>query len=152
QAGATRSCPRYDELTVEPVVDEAGLRAFTEIQAQGFAADPSGYHELFAWMWDKNVRAFPLKDQYYYCLRRAGEAVSVLLTVDSGDALGIYAVATPPKLRKQGFSSYLLRHVCAAMPLTKQICLQVVRGSAAEKLYAKLGFAEQFVVNVYKSR
>ena len=140
-----------DGLTVERVVDEAGLRAFTEIQTVGFAPDAAGHDELFAWMWDKNQRAFPMRDQHYYILRRVGEAVSVLLTVDTGNALGIYAVATPRALRKQGLSSHLLGHVCAAAT-GKHICLQVIRGSDAERLYTKLGFVERFVVNVYKTQ
>ncbi|HYD71626.1 MAG TPA: GNAT family N-acetyltransferase [Candidatus Binatia bacterium] len=138
-------------LTIDRVADEAGLRAFTEAQAAGFA-EPGDYGELLAWMWDKNVRAFPLRGQSFYCLRRDGAVVSILLTVDSGDAIGIYAVATPAALRKQGLSSYLLARVCAAAPAGKMVCLQVMRGSDAERLYTKLGFVERFVVNVYKSR
>jgi GNAT superfamily N-acetyltransferase len=137
------------DLSVEIVRDEAGLRGFTEVQAAGFAQDDASYAGLYDWMWDKNQRAFALEDQRFYCLYCKGEAASVLLTVDSDDALGIYAVATPRGLRKRGLSSYLLASVCANAPSTRQICLQVMRGSDAERLYAKLGFVERFIVNVY---
>lgn len=150
--GAMAPRPPHGTFEIGRAADEAALRAFTEVQAAGFASEPGGYDELFAWMWGKNLRALPLADLHFYCLRRAGAPVSVLLTVDSGEALGIYAVATPPAFRKQGLSSHLLGHVCAAAPAEKQICLQVMRGSEAERLYAKLGFVERFVVNVYKSR
>lgn len=148
---ARRAPTPVEALRVEHVADRARLRTFTEVQAAGFAAGPEEHESLFAWMWDKNRRAVEHADQHYYCLRRDGEAVSVLLTVDTGDALGIYAVATPPAQRREGLSSYLLKHVCVAAPDTAQICLQVMRGSYAEHLYAKLGFAERFVVDVYKS-
>jgi GNAT superfamily N-acetyltransferase len=137
------------ELLVETVRDEAGLRAFTEVQAAAFAANPEELADLCAWMWDKNRRAFALEDQRYYLLRRNGEPASVLLTVDVGDSLGVYAVATLPGLRRLGLSSRLLGHVCANAPAHQQICLQVMRGSDAERLYAKLGFEERFIVNVY---
>lgn len=148
---AVMAPPQRAELMVERVGDEIGLRAFTEVQAAGFAADPGSEAELFAWMWDKNVRAFREADQHFHVLRRGGAVVSVLLTVDSGEALGIYAVATPPQLRTQGLSSYLLAHVCAAASAAKQICLQVMRGSEAERLYTKLGFVERFIVEVYNA-
>jgi GNAT superfamily N-acetyltransferase len=138
-------------LKVERVRDNAQLRTFTEVQAAGFASGATGYEALFAWMWDKNVRAFEHSDQHYYCLLRNGEPVSVLLTVDTSEALGIYAVATPPDLRKQGLSSHLLGHTCAAAPAGTQVCLQVLRGSDAERLYKKVGFVERFVVDVYRS-
>jgi GNAT superfamily N-acetyltransferase len=138
-------------LSVEQVRDEAQLRAFTQVQAAGFASGATGYEALFAWMWDKNARAFEHSDQHYYCLLRHGAPVSVLLTVNTIEAVGIYAVATPPDLRKQGLSSHLLGRVCAATPAGTQICLQVTRGSDAERLYKKVGFVERFVVDVYRS-
>lgn len=146
---AMRAPAALDAVEVEIVRDEAGLAGFTGAQAAGFAQNPEAYADLYAWMWDKNLRALPLDDQRFYVLRSKGEAVSVLLTVDSGDALGIYAVATPPALRKRGLSSQLLAHVCSAASPQQQICLQVMRGSDAERLYGKLGFVERFVVDVY---
>ena len=149
--GKRRAPEPMTALKVEQVRDKAQLRAFTLVQAAGFASGSAGHEELFAWMWDKNARALEHADQHYYCLLRNGEPVSVLLTVDTTEALGIYAVATPPDLRKQGLSSHLLGYVCAAAPAGTQICLQVLRGSDAERLYKKVGFVERFVVDVYRS-
>lgn len=150
QDDARRAPAPAAALEVVRAQDAAQVRAFTEVQAAGFA-DPGDYEKLFAWMWDKNARAFAHSDQHFYCLLRDGAAVSVLLTVDTGEALGVYAVATPPALRKQGLSTYLLSHVCAQAPRGKQICLQVMRGSEAERLYRKSGFVERFIVDVYRS-
>jgi hypothetical protein len=141
--------PRAD-VRVELVRDEAALNSFTQVQAAGFA-DEGDYDTLFDWMLDKNARAFPLRDQHYYLLRLDGAPASVLLTVDTSEAVGVYAVATPSPLRKRGLSSHLLAQVCANAPTSKQICLQVMRGSDAERLYAKLGFQERFVVDVCAS-
>jgi GNAT superfamily N-acetyltransferase len=148
QSARLRPEPR-DGLAIAQVRDESDLRAFTIVQAAGFASSEEAQVDLYAWMWDKNWRALPLADQHFYCLRSGGEPASVLLTVDTGDALGVYAVATPPALRKRGLSSYLLGHVCASAAAHQEICLQVMRGSDAERLYAKLGFVERFIVNVY---
>jgi GNAT superfamily N-acetyltransferase len=140
-----------EELHIEMVTNEAQLRDFTEIQAAGFASDDSELQPLFDWFWSKNQGASREPDQAFYVLRRRGVPASVLLTVDTGDALGIYAVATPPASRRQGLSTHLLRTVCAQAGAGRHVCLQVLRGSEAERLYGKLGFAERYVVDVLKS-
>lgn len=149
--GALPSPSLRDRFVVMEATDETELSAFTEVQAAGFADSEEERPELYAWMWDKNQRALGLRDQHFYCLWLNDEPVSVLLTVDSGDVLGIYAVATPPSLRQRGLSSYLLGSICARALEHQQVCLQVMRGSDAERLYTKLGFVERFVVNVYAS-
>lgn len=141
--------PPTQTLPIEIVATEAQLGEFTDVQASAFEPDPAKTPDLRAWMWKHNVAAYRESDQRYYMLRREGRAVSVLLTVESDDALGLYAVATLPEHQKQGLSSQLLAHVAAAE--TRPVCLQVMRGSAAERLYTKLGFVERFVVDVYAS-
>lgn len=138
-----------EAVDVETATNEATLAEFTDVQASAFEPDPAKTPSLRAWMWKHNLDAYREPDQRYYLLRRDERAASVLLSVDSGDALGLYAVATAPAHQKQGLSSALLAHVAAAE--TRPVCLQVMRGSAAERLYTKLGFAERFVLDVYAS-
>ncbi len=129
---------------------EEDIRAFTEVQAIGFAATPDEAPALRDWFLSKNLGAAAHADQAFYILRDGGEPASVLLTVDTSDAVGIYAVATPPALRRRGLSTHLLQHVCAAAG-ERTVCLQAMRGGDAERLYAKLGFRERFVVDVWES-
>jgi GNAT superfamily N-acetyltransferase len=96
--------------------------------------------ELFDWLLAKNLAAGREADHHYYLLRHGGEAVSCLLTVDTKDALGIFAVATPPALRRQGLSGALLQAVCEDDRGRRPIGLQVIEGSPARSLYEKLGF------------
>lgn len=140
------------DCAVEIVDTEAGLRDFTFVQAAAFAEGQQDRQSLQTWLWGKNLGALHELNQRFYVLKHSGEPASVLLTVDSGDALGIYAVATLPTLQRRGLSRYLLAHICSSSQMgATPVCLQVLRGSDAERLYRRLGFVENFVVEVHKS-
>lgn len=147
---ALRAPVPHAALTIVRARNETDVLAFTDVQSKGFALSPDGVQELRNWFTPKNLSAAAQDDQAFWILREHGAPVSVLLTVDTGDVLGIYAVATPPELRRRGFCSHLLSQICLGAA-AKTVCLQVTRGSDAERLYATLGFREAFIVDVWES-
>lgn len=136
-----------DEAPGEPLppvdTDEDAV-AFAEVQAAAFLGeddpDVDWWREKLREM---AVRNYTAPDQSFYLLRVDGDPASVTLVFRSGDVFGIYAVATKPAYRGRGLASALLgqaRRDAAGGRLT----LQVVEGSAAERLYLKLGFRPVF--------
>ncbi|MEJ1105607.1 MULTISPECIES: GNAT family N-acetyltransferase [unclassified Kribbella] len=118
--------------------------AFAEVQAAAFLGedDPD-----IGW-WRQKLREMALHnyanpDQSFYLLRVDGDPASITLVFRTGEVYGIYAVATKPAYRGRGLATRLLgqaRRDAAGGRLT----LQVVEGSAAERLYLKLGFRPVF--------
>jgi GNAT superfamily N-acetyltransferase len=123
--------------------DEDAL-AFAEVQAAVFLADD----DPGADWWRQKLRDLALRnyaepDQSFYLLRIDGDPASTTLVIRTGEIFGIYAVATKPAYRGRGLATRLLgqaRRDAAGGRIT----LQVVEGSAAERLYLKLGFRPVF--------
>lgn len=118
--------------------------AFAEVQAAAFLGEDDPDVD---W-WRQKLREMALRnyaepDQSLYLLRVDGDPASITLVFRTGQVFGIYAVATKPAYRGRGLASTLLgqaRRDAASGRLT----LQVVEGSAAERLYRKLGFRSVF--------
>jgi GNAT superfamily N-acetyltransferase len=71
------------------------------------------------------------------------------LFLEAGIA-GIYAVGTLPAFRRRGIASTLVGHlVREAMAHGDCVCLQVIAGSPAERIYARLGFQRLFAQECY---
>ncbi|MEV0284540.1 GNAT family N-acetyltransferase [Kribbella sp. NPDC050820] len=136
-----------DEATGEPleaIASDEDAEAFAEVQADAFLgeddADVDWWRQELRKMALRNYRA---PDQSLYLLRVDGNPASITLVFRTADVFGIYAVATKPAYRGRGLASELLgqaRRDAAGGRLT----LQVVGGSAAERLYLKLGFRPVF--------
>lgn len=63
---------------------------------------------------------------------------------------GIYAVGTLPTFRRRGIASALVGHlVREGMAHGDYVCLQVIAGSPAERVYARLGFQRLFSQECY---
>jgi len=118
--------------------------AFAEVQAAAFLDDDDPDVEWWRTMFrEKAVLNHQRPDQSFYVLRVDGDPASVTLVFRTGPVFGIYAVATKPAYRGRGLASALLaqaRRDAAGGRLT----LQVVEGSAAERLYLRLGFRPAF--------
>lgn len=136
-----------DEAAGEPleaIASDDDAEAFAEVQAAAFLGEDDPDVD---W-WRQELRKMALRnyrapDQSLYLLRVDGDPASITLVFRTADVFGIYAVATKPAYRGRGLASELLgqaRRDAAGGRLT----LQVVEGSAAERLYLKLGFRPVF--------
>jgi GNAT superfamily N-acetyltransferase len=129
---------------LSPVSTDDDAEAFAEVQAAAFL----GEEDPDVDWWRAELRAMALRnyaapEQSFYLLRVDGDPASIMLVFRTGDVFGIYAVATKPAYRGRGLASALLgqaRRDAAGGRLT----LQVVEGSAAERLYLRLGFRPVF--------
>jgi len=126
------------------VATDEDAEAFAEVQAAAFLGEDDPDVD---W-WRQKLREMALRnysapDQSQYLLRVDGDPASITLVFRTGEVFGIYAVATKPAYRGRGLASTLLgqaRRDAAGGRLT----LQVVEGSAAERLYLKAGFRPVF--------
>jgi GNAT superfamily N-acetyltransferase len=127
-----------------PVGTDQDAEAFAEVQAAAFLGEDDPDVEWWrAKLREMALRNYADPDQSFYLLRVDGDPASVTLVFRTGDVVGIYAVATKPAYRNRGLASALLgqaRRDAAGGRLT----LQVVEGSAAERLYLKAGFRPVF--------
>lgn len=154
EAPVTPVRPRPAEgVSVAAVASDEDAVAFAETQAEGFLAPG----ERGAEWWRVFFREVALQNyadpaQTFYLLRHEGEPAAVSLTVAGNGLSGIYAVATPPKQRRQGFASLLLERIRhdAHRRGDTALGLQVEVGSAAERLYLKAGFASSFLSTIYE--
>ncbi len=112
------------------------------------------------------VRSFDLPESPAFtaalCRRfRQGTAVSYLAEWDGqpvgcaqlfleAGVVGIYAVGTLPAFRRRGIASALVEHLMRdAMAHGDLVCLQAIAGSAAERVYTRLGFRRLFAQECY---
>ncbi len=75
------------------------------------------------------------------------QSVAIGSLIYSGALACIYNIATRPSARNQGLGSELLQHLLASAAEAgcETVFLQAENGSAAHRLYEKLGFATRFV-------
>jgi GNAT superfamily N-acetyltransferase len=126
---------------------------FADVQARGFLTGQSDHKR---W-WIHCFRAMALRnfaspDQHFLLARDYEDPAAVLLTVRTGNTVGIYAVATVPEHRGKGFSTTLLQRAVetAQAKGASAIILQVAGGSYAHGFYQRLGFKDDYVCQVWR--
>lgn len=141
--------PGIQGLDIARVRTEAEAAEFAGVQRDGFldAADDGADR---AW-WSRTFVAAARRNhaapgQAFYLARCDGVPAAVTLCVHTPGLCGVYAVATRPEFRRRGLATALLEGVRrdAAGRGTGQLTLQVAAGSAAERLYRRLGFTPAF--------
>lgn len=112
--------------------------------------------ELSLWSWDENQkRAFlemqfrAQSQQYALCYPQAEHHVIIfadhpigrLLVDKMGSEITLVDIALLPEYRNRGIGTLLIESLLQeAKTLRKNVALQVLRGSAAARLYERLGF------------
>ena len=87
-----------------------------------------------------------------YGARVDGQVASVILTVDVGEHLGYYLVATRPEAQRRGLAAELMR-VAAAEARERGLETTALEASkAGEPVYARLGFRRLGTVEQYERR
>ena len=79
----------------------------------------------------------------FWCAYQAGHPVGTLGALSFEGVVQIANVSTLPSLRRQGVATALMRHALAraAEGGARLVYLNAATGSAAERLYQRLGFA-----------
>jgi GNAT superfamily N-acetyltransferase len=96
--------------------------------------------------------ADPLPEYTLYQARVEGRPACVLATIDHGDDLGFYFVATDPGLRGRGLASRLMA-VALADAQRRGIATSTLQSSAlGQPVYERLGFAGGFRLHMYERR
>jgi ribosomal protein S18 acetylase RimI-like enzyme len=151
-AGAAGTRPAVDR-----VAGAAGAEVFAAVQEAGFR-EPEDDTEAQGW-WlraftesARRNRAAP--EQALFLARVAGVPAAVALGVHTGGVYGVYAVATLPEFRRRGLATALLERARADAVArgADRLALQVAEGSAAERLYRRLGFTLAFRTPGYTRR
>ena len=138
---------------ISEVGTDAEAITFATVQADGFLSNEDQNRDWWINCFrEAALRNYKLSSQSFLLSHIDGNAAAVVLTVDSGSCIGIYAMTTAPQYRGQGLSSDLLAHVVAKESSNqgRPIILQVEVGSYAERFYDRLGFEFLFRSGVYK--
>ncbi|MFI5693623.1 GNAT family N-acetyltransferase [Kribbella sp. NPDC051586] len=129
---------------IAAIDSEADAAGFAEVQSAAFLQvgepDYDWWQKMFVERALQNYRA---PDQSLYLLRVDGEPASSTLVLRAASVVGVYAVATKPQYRGRGLATTLLAQA-RRDAAGGRVTLQVVEGSAAERLYLKLGFRPAF--------
>jgi GNAT superfamily N-acetyltransferase len=139
--------PAPANLEIAVVRTESEMTKFSEVQTRSFLDEGESYEELFKFLNAANLKNLWNPSQAFYLASVDGKPVGVTLMLYTQGVAGIYAVATLPSHRKQGICSALLSRAVrdGRERGYRTLCLQVVQGSDAEKLYTHLGFVPMFV-------
>jgi GNAT superfamily N-acetyltransferase len=129
--------------TVEPEPVDWAVASDVNERAYGL---PAG---AFAGIFGATSPEPPLR---LYGARLDGQVVSVILTVDTGEHLGYYLVATRPEAQRRGLAAELMR-VAAAEARERGLTTTALEASkAGEPVYAGLGFRRVGTVEQYERR
>ncbi|MEA2623907.1 MAG: hypothetical protein QOH61_2817 [Chloroflexota bacterium] len=118
-------------LTIERVLDAAGLADFELASAHGFGSPPQ---PAFTWH-APSVLADPRLALWRGCLD--GQTVSTSMSFVHAGVVGIYGVSTLLERRRRGFATALTRAAITADPSLPSV---LQPSSMAEPLYRALGF------------
>jgi GNAT superfamily N-acetyltransferase len=87
-----------------------------------------------------------------YRARADGEPACIAATIDHGEDLGFYFVATPPAYQRRGLASRLLA-VALTEGADRGLRTSSLQASAiGEPVYRRLGFESSFRMNLYERR
>lgn len=150
----TTDAPPTDPSTdIVEVTSHQEALDFAAVQSAGFLEEPSPHDTWWRKTFtDVAAKNYGDSDQLFYLLRVDGVPAAVTVVVRSGDVFGVYAVTTRPEYRGRGYATALLaraRHDVVSRG-GRRLALQVEVGSAAERLYTKLGFTPRFHVQHHR--
>lgn len=139
-------------LTMRRVSDDAGMDAFSTVQSHSFVPDAAERVKWHAWLREANRRNRHRAEQAFLLASDGDADVGVTLLLEHEGRAGIYAVATLPEQRGRGIATALLSEAAqrARARGVTTLTLQVAQGSAAERLYRRLGFAAVFEARIFK--
>lgn len=141
-----------DRIQVRVAQSVKDIEEFSLAQSQGFLESEADFNDWHPWLKDANLRNQNSKNVKFLIADIGAKPSAVTLLVETKDACGVYAVATPPAQRKKGLSTCLL---AAAEQIAKDsgyidMCLQVTAGAYAEQFYQRLGFKEEYRIGIWK--
>jgi GNAT superfamily N-acetyltransferase len=144
---AFMGCPLEDIApprgTVEP--EWADWPAASEINERAYGLPPGAFAGIFG----GGTASPPAR---LYGARLDGRMASVLVTVDAGEHLGYYLVATHPDAQRRGLAAELMR-VAAAEARSRGLRTTALEASkAGEPVYAGLGFQRLGTIEQYERR
>ena len=128
-APAARALPR---LEYRRVCDAATRADFSAIMTIAFGLPPAVASEIYEseGTWDGGLTGW---------LGYSGDvAVTSAATFETGSAVGVYAVGTPPEQRRRGFAEAIVRHAVAEAGPDRPSVLE--SSEAGLLLYRRLGY------------
>lgn len=139
--------PTPPGLTIEEVVDEAGLRALARTFTTGYELPPATETVVFEAYQRRGLG--PDRPLRHFLARLNGEPVAAASLLLSAGVAGLYAMATLPAARRQGIGAAI-----SAAPLRVAHALGyqvgVLQASAmGAPVYRRLGFRDCFPVPVH---
>ena len=128
--------PRPAELTIETVIDEAGLRDWTAVW--GFGAPPDVRQRWFeVWSALGLGRDLPWR---FYVGRWNGEAVATIKVFYAAGIAAVHHVVTLPAHRRRGIATALTRHA-ARVSIERGYGVAVLTASPMGlPIYERIGF------------
>ena len=131
-------------LDVRPVADAATRNAFAKIMSLTFEIPQSICDAIYG-----SERAW-MSNFHGYVGFADGQAVASAAATITGDAIGLYSVATLPSHRRRGYAEAIMRQVIANAERSagvKRTVLQSTRSGYS--LYKKMGYRAVTNFNVY---
>jgi GNAT superfamily N-acetyltransferase len=123
-------------VEVETAGTEADFDAVLDTLAEGFEAP----RELLAPLVSREVRSIP--GTRMYLVRDGGEVASTALALPTGNAVGVFNVATPPRFRRRGYGSAVTAKAVRDGLADGADFAWLQSSPAGEPVYRRLGFRE----------
>lgn len=136
-----RELPDFDYC---PVDDTRTRADFSRVMSEAFQVPPHMADDVYAGerLWQGPLRGFIayVKNQ----------PVSTTCIVLGGDSIGVYAVATMPRMQRRGYGEALMRRALEQIRLETGITRSVLQSSAAGyQLYLRMGYRNVTRFSVY---
>ncbi|MCC6367213.1 MAG: GNAT family N-acetyltransferase [Bryobacterales bacterium] len=133
-----------DDFDCYPVGDTRTRSGFSRIMAEAFQVPPGMADDVYAGerLWQGPLRGFIAYVD--------DEPVSTTGIVLGGDSIGVYAVATMPRMQRRGYGEALMRRALEQVRLETGITRSVLQSSAAGyQLYLRMGYRNMTRFSVY---
>ncbi|MBV6431714.1 MAG: hypothetical protein IANPNBLG_01846 [Bryobacteraceae bacterium] len=136
-----RALPEFD---CRPVGDARTRADFSRIMSEAFQVPPGMADDVYS---GEHLWQGPLRGFIAYV---NDEPVSTTGIVAGGDSIGVYAVATMPRMQRRGYGEALMRRAIHLVRLETGITRSVLQSSAAGyQLYLRMGYRNVTRFSVY---
>ena len=132
-----------NSFEITGVTSQRHVADFCQVGAACFRVPPPWFEEIYR---SAESLQGPMRAWLGYL---QGRPVSTIATVESGDAIGIYNLATIAPFRKQGLGEAMLRHAVEIADSRKPVVLQAT--PLGMRLYERLGFQSVGRILVFPS-
>ncbi|WP_175445479.1 GNAT family N-acetyltransferase [Ulvibacter litoralis] len=91
-----------------------------------------------------------LNDTQYYLIYKEQQAIGTVIAHETDDLIGIHGMGIMPLFRKQGFAKEAMIHILNKALRENKKMATLQSSAMGNRIYKKLGFTEDFIINTFK--